>query len=143
MWSINTTYEAEKTDWYSHQAILAVFVSNVCDHGTLTHIPIRNTHCQPFNPPLPSMVLCMAVIMIPANMLPTCPTAVKMAVRLAISEGLLWTILSLISREVGFIQLTTMNPTHILYRCTNWLPSSPGRNVLRKAVCMFCTPPNT
>jgi hypothetical protein len=48
------------------------------------------------------MVLCMAVIIIPANMLPTCPTAVKMAVRLAISEGLLWTILSLISREVGF-----------------------------------------
>jgi hypothetical protein len=31
----------------------------------------------------------MAVIMTPANMLPTCPMAVKMAVRFAISRGLL------------------------------------------------------
>jgi hypothetical protein len=48
-----------------------------------------NTHCHPFNPALPSIVLCIAVIIIPAKRLPICPTAVKMAVRFAISEGLL------------------------------------------------------
>jgi hypothetical protein len=37
----------------------------------------------------------MAVIMMPANMLPICPMAVKMAVRFAISSGLLIVILLL------------------------------------------------
>jgi hypothetical protein len=52
-------------------------------------VPMINTHCQPFNPLCPSIVLCIAVIISPAHILPTCPTAVKIAVRLAISVGLL------------------------------------------------------
>ena len=50
---------------------------------------MMKTHCHPFKPFEPSIVLCIAVIMIPANILPTCPIAVKIAVLLAISEGVL------------------------------------------------------
>jgi hypothetical protein len=104
---------------------------------------MRNTHCQPFKPPLPSMVLCIAVIMIPANILPTCPTAVNIAVRLAISEGLLQSIVSLVSTRMYLVRLTTMNPIRISYRCTDLPPLIPGRTVLRTVVRTFCTPPNT
>ena len=48
-----------------------------------------NTHCHPFRPAWPSIVLCIAVIIRPANILPTWPTAVKTAARLAISDGVL------------------------------------------------------
>jgi hypothetical protein len=51
-------------------------------------LPIKNTHCQPTRPPLPAMPLLIAVIITPANIVPTCPEAVKRAVRLAISLGL-------------------------------------------------------
>jgi hypothetical protein len=41
----------------------------------------------------------MAVIMTPANMLPICPIAVKMAVRFAISSGLLTVYISTVDRQ--------------------------------------------
>jgi hypothetical protein len=50
---------------------------------------MMKTHCQPWREVRPCRPEFMAVIMTPANMLPTCPMAVKMAVRLAISSGLL------------------------------------------------------
>jgi hypothetical protein len=82
------TYKSEQANRDTHKTI---FTSQHTVRPQIKemNIPMTNTHCHPFNPLLPSRVLCIAVIMMPANILPTCPTAVKIAVRLAISDGLL------------------------------------------------------
>lgn len=49
-----------------------------------------NTHCQPANPTWPSKVMRIAVIIMPANIAPTCPIAVKIDARFEISLDLLF-----------------------------------------------------
>jgi hypothetical protein len=51
---------------------------------------MMKTHCQPCNDAWLCKPWFIAVIMTPANMLPIWPMAVKMAVRFAISSGLLY-----------------------------------------------------
>jgi hypothetical protein len=84
-----TTYIAQYGNWHAHQSVYTTIISKQTIHDVYVGLLMRNTHCQPLRPFLPSMVLCIAVIMIPANMLPSWPTAVKIAVRFAISDGLL------------------------------------------------------
>src|SRR5690242_226599 len=90
-------------------------------------LPTINTHCHPFRPPEHSIVLCIAVIMRPANILPTCPTAVKIVALLAISEGVLIPSVSCYTGTVSRgttedTKLTTTIQGHTWSRYTDWLP---------------------
>jgi hypothetical protein len=64
---------------------------------------MMKTHCQPCSEVCPRKLSFIAVIITPANMLPIWPMAVKIAVRLAISKGLL---ISHQSHVVPAVQLT-------------------------------------
>lgn len=52
------------------------------------HSPIKKRHCQPPKLAMQAMVLCMAAIIAPENMVPTYPESMKNTVLLNMSSGL-------------------------------------------------------